>query len=53
MIIKGQAQSWSIWATVSTALRDEVALHSGRGLELKASNPGSEAGLRAQKRNQT
>jgi len=49
MIIKGQAQFWSIWATASTALRDEVVLPLDRELELKVSNPGYEIGLRLKK----
>jgi len=52
MIIKGQAQFWSVWAIESTVLRGEVVLPLDRELELKVSNQGYEIGLRL-KKNQT
>ena len=46
MIIKGQAQFWSVWAIANIVLRDEVVLPLDRELELKVSNQGYEIGLR-------
>ncbi len=49
MIIKGQAQFWSVWAIASRVLRDEVVLPLDRELELKVSNQGYEIGLRLER----